>query len=105
MSLIQELKVISDLLTAKYGKPFADSCRAETDNAVSTKLKHKLSIQSPPKILVEKYLIEIARSYNLDYEPDPEVMKGESGKVLQFISNIINIKQYFFRRCINWFKW
>lgn len=63
----------------KYGKPFADSCRGETENAVSSKLKHKLSIQSPPKILVEKYIIEIAKSYNIDYEPDADVMKSESG--------------------------
>lgn len=78
---VQELKVISDLLTAKYGKPFADACRAETEQAVSTKLKHKLSIQSPAKILVEKYIIEIAKSYNIDYEPDPQIMKEQHGKL------------------------
>jgi len=41
---------------------------------VSVKLMHKLSVQAPPKITVEKYLIEIARYYNVDYEPDPLVM-------------------------------
>lgn len=74
------MKVITDIFTVKFGKPFADSCRAESENAVSSKLKHKLSIQSPPKILVEKYIIEIAKSYNIDYEPDPNVMREESGK-------------------------
>lgn len=38
---------------------------------------HKLAIQAPPKLLVEKYLIEIAAIYNIVYEPDPQVMKDE----------------------------
>jgi len=33
-----------------------------------------MSVQSPSKLLVEKYLIEIAKNYNVDYEPDPQVM-------------------------------
>ncbi|GBP48925.1 IST1 homolog [Eumeta japonica] len=77
---VQELKVISDLLTAKYGKIYADACRAETVQTISEKLKHKLSVQSPPKILVEKYLIEIAKNYNVEYEPDEQVMREEQGK-------------------------
>ena len=74
-----ELKVISDMLTAKYGKPYADSCRAAVPPAnVSDKLQHKMSIQAPPKLLVEKYLIEIAKIYNIDYEPDQSIVKDES---------------------------
>lgn len=33
-----------------------------------------MSVQSPSKLLVEKYLIEIAKNYNVEYEPDPQVM-------------------------------
>lgn len=74
-----ELKVISDLLTAKYGKPYSDACRAAVPPAnVSDKLQHKMSIQAPPKLLVEKYLIEIAKIYNIDYEPDQSIMKDDS---------------------------
>ena len=29
------------------------------------------------KITVEKYLIEIARYYNVEYEPDPQVMNQD----------------------------
>lgn len=69
-------KVISDLLTSKYGKPLAESARAATSShKVSDKLMHKLAIQAPPKLLVEKYLIEIAKIYNIEYEPDPQVMR------------------------------
>jgi vacuolar protein sorting-associated protein IST1 len=32
-----------------------------------------MSVQAPPKILVEKYLIEIASIYSVDYEPDQKV--------------------------------
>ena len=35
---------------------------------------HKLSVEAPPKILVERYLIEIAKNYNVPYEPDSGVM-------------------------------
>ncbi|KAJ2946910.1 hypothetical protein O0L34_g16251 [Tuta absoluta] len=77
---VQELKIISDLFTAKYGKIYADACRGENVNTISDKLKHKLSVQSPPKILVEKYLIEIAKNYNVEYTPDEHVMREEEGR-------------------------
>ena len=32
-----------------------------------------MSVQAPPKLTVEKYLIEIAKYYNVDYMPDPQV--------------------------------
>lgn len=34
---------------------------------------HKLSVEAPPKILVEHYLIEIAKNYNVPYEPEAMV--------------------------------
>ncbi|XP_050681709.1 IST1 homolog isoform X1 [Leptidea sinapis] len=77
---VQELKVISDLLTAKYGKIFADACRNESVNTISEKLKHKMSVQSPPKILIERYLIEIAKNYNVEYTPDEQVMREEEAR-------------------------
>ncbi|XP_063890303.1 IST1 homolog isoform X2 [Helicoverpa armigera] len=77
---VGELKIISDLLTAKYGKIYADACRNENVNTLSEKLKHKMSVQSPPKILVEKYLIEIAKNYNVEYTPDEQVMREEEGR-------------------------
>ena len=58
---VQELKVVSDQFAAKYGKPYAQACKENAVGTVSVKLMHKLSVQAPPKITVEKYLIEIAR--------------------------------------------
>ncbi|PNF37460.1 IST1-like protein [Cryptotermes secundus] len=74
---VAELKVIADLLMAKYGRQYSDACREEAVTSISEKLKHKMSVQSPPKLLVEKYLIEIAKNYNIEYEPDPQVMKDD----------------------------
>ncbi|XP_065341062.1 IST1 homolog [Cloeon dipterum] len=74
---VAELKVISEQLTAKYGKQYNQACREEAVGTISEKLKHKLSVQAPPKLLVEKYLIEIAKIYNVPYEPDPQVMMNE----------------------------
>ena len=69
---MQELKIVCDQLTAKYGKPYAQACKENAVGTVSAKLMHKLSVQAPPKITVEKYLIEIAKYYNVEYQPDPQ---------------------------------
>lgn len=71
---VQEIKVIADILTSKYGRQYTEACREEAILTISEKLKHKMSVQSPSKLLVEKYLIEIAKNYNVEYEPDPQVM-------------------------------
>ncbi|XP_063220127.1 IST1 homolog isoform X1 [Bacillus rossius redtenbacheri] len=76
---IPEMRVISDMLTAKYGKQYMEACREDAVSTISEKLKHKMSVQSPPKILVEKYMVEIAKNYNIEYDPDPQVMKDDHG--------------------------
>ncbi|XP_064547583.1 IST1 homolog isoform X4 [Drosophila montana] len=75
---IGELKVISDIFIHKYGPQFAEHSRTATgEHFVSEKLMHKLTLQAPPKLLVENYLIAIAKNYNIEYEPDPQVMQEE----------------------------
>ncbi|XP_055531020.1 IST1 homolog isoform X3 [Wyeomyia smithii] len=75
---VQELKICADVFTIKYGKQWAESVRAAIPpHKVSDKLMHKMAIQAPPKLLVEKYLIEIAKIFNVDYEPDPIVMQSD----------------------------
>merc|ERR1712141_13056 len=74
---VQELKTVSDQLVAKYGKPYGLACRENSMGTVSEKLMHKMSVQAPPKLTVEKYLIEIAKYYNVEYEPDPQEMQGD----------------------------
>lgn len=77
------------MLTSKYGKPYADACRASVHPAnVSEKLQHKMSIQAPPKLLVEKYLIEIAKIFNIDYEPDQSIMQSDHSRPDGFLIDL-----------------
>ncbi|KAL0267142.1 UNVERIFIED_CONTAM: hypothetical protein PYX00_009493 [Menopon gallinae] len=73
---VPELKVICDQLSVKYGKDYADACRDDTKPSISAKFKHRMGVQAPPKLLVEKYLIEISNNFNVAYEPDENILKG-----------------------------
>lgn len=70
---VPELKIIGDILIAKYGKAYGLACHDNSVGTVSPKLIQKMSVQAPPKLLVEKYLIEISKIYNVVYEPDRKV--------------------------------
>ncbi|ESO12644.1 hypothetical protein HELRODRAFT_93398 [Helobdella robusta] len=71
---VAELKEVSQQLTIKYGREFAESCRKNDLNNVNEKVIYKLNLSAPPKILVENYMVEISRSYKVPFEPDPLVM-------------------------------
>ncbi|XP_015283703.1 PREDICTED: IST1 homolog [Gekko japonicus] len=73
-SEVAELKIVADQLCAKYSKEYGKLCRSNQIGTVNDRLMHKLSVEAPPKILVERYLIEIAKNYNVPYEPDSVVM-------------------------------
>uniref|UniRef100_A0A3Q3XIQ5 IST1 homolog n=1 Tax=Mola mola TaxID=94237 RepID=A0A3Q3XIQ5_MOLML len=83
---VSELKIVSDQLCAKYSKEYGKLCRSNQIGTVNDRLMHKLSVEAPPKILVERYLIEIAKNYNVPYEPDamvrPEVCPSEEADLI-----------------------
>uniref|UniRef100_A0A8R1DMK6 IST1 homolog n=1 Tax=Caenorhabditis japonica TaxID=281687 RepID=A0A8R1DMK6_CAEJA len=77
---IAEFKTISDQLTIKYGKPFAEAARAnqlEFPARVNPKVISKLGAAAPPKLLVERYMIEIASAAGVPFVPDPDVMRED----------------------------
>ncbi|CAH3150873.1 unnamed protein product [Porites evermanni] len=74
---VQELRVIADQLGLKYGKKFAHEASINANSTVNDRLILKLSPKPPPKSLVENYLIEIARSHNVAFEPDRTVFLEE----------------------------
>lgn len=76
---IGELKVITEQLTSKFGKQYVAAVKENQFNTVNDKLIRKLSVQAPKRLLVEQYLIEIAKSHKVPYEPDPRVMSEEAG--------------------------
>ncbi|KTF85082.1 hypothetical protein cypCar_00035344 [Cyprinus carpio] len=90
-SEVAELKIVSDQLCAKYSKEYGKLCRTNQIGTVNDRLMHKLSVEAPPKILVERYLIEIAKNYNVPYEPDamvrPEVSMGEEADLIDVNSD------------------
>ena len=43
---------------------------------------HRLGVEAPKKSLVENYMIEIARNYKVDYEPDPSMFLVSSLTVI-----------------------
>ncbi|XP_011202467.1 IST1 homolog isoform X3 [Bactrocera dorsalis] len=89
---VAELKVISDIFITKYGPQFAEHSRTATgEHHVSGKLMNKLQLQAPPKLLVEKYLIEIAKNYNIEYEPDPQVMQDETSNGAEVQPHLIDL--------------
>ncbi|CAD5224460.1 unnamed protein product [Bursaphelenchus okinawaensis] len=90
---VTELKVISDQLTQKYGKQFAEAARMNQlpePTRVAPKLVNKLSIGAPNKLLVEKYLIEIAKCAGVDFIPDAKVMREDDDEMAKAEQNLIN---------------
>ncbi|KAK1891198.1 IST1 like [Dissostichus eleginoides] len=83
---VSELRTVSEQLCAKYSKEYGKLCRTNQIGTVNDRLMHKLGVEAPPKILVERYLIEIAKNYNVPYEPDamvrPEVSLGEEADLI-----------------------
>lgn len=74
---IKELGVVRDLLANKFGKEFALEAVDNTDGKVSEKVVKKLSVEPPRPELVQGYLEEIAKAYNVDWPkrstpPPPE---------------------------------
>ena len=76
---VPELKVVVDQLRRKYSKEFVEFCqRNEHEAKINEKLLHKLGVEAPPKQLVEMYMEEIAKSYNVPFTPDRSVMSVDA---------------------------
>ncbi|CAG9840216.1 unnamed protein product [Diabrotica balteata] len=75
---VQELTVISNILCGKYGPNFAKDCKEGHHEAINSNIKRKLGVSIPSKLLIENYMAEIARNYNISYIPDPTVTGTES---------------------------
>ncbi|KAH9492300.1 Vacuolar protein sorting-associated protein ist1 [Bulinus truncatus] len=74
---VQELKFVTEEFARKYSPDFAQACRANSLSNVNEKIMHKLSVQAPPKSLVERYMVEIAKTYNVPFVPDLSIMQQD----------------------------
>ena len=90
VSDVGELKVITEQFTTKFGKKYVAAVIENQFNTVNEKLIRKLSVQAPKRLLVEQYLIEIAKSHKIPYEPDAAVMMDDStvDPLLDFGTNV-----------------
>ncbi|KAI9320867.1 DUF292-domain-containing protein [Dichotomocladium elegans] len=88
---IKELISIRDQFVVKYGKEFVLNAMENTGNVVNERVLSKLQVSAPDPFLVERYLEEIARSYDVmwtsgilaaDDEYDDDSSSG-GGKVVE----------------------
>lgn len=70
---VGELRQLVEELQHKYGKEFVAMCRSNKCGKVSERLMLKMSEQAPGDLLVEKYMVEITRSHNVPFKPDPAI--------------------------------
>lgn len=72
-SEVPELRLISEELQSKYSKEFVAMCRTNKCEKVNERLMLKMSEQAPGELLIEKYLVEITKSHNVQFKPDPTI--------------------------------
>ncbi|KAK2501428.1 hypothetical protein MC885_006173 [Smutsia gigantea] len=64
-SEVPELKIVSNQLCAKYSQEYGQLCRTNKIGTVSSRLMCKLNVSILSQVLVEQYLIEIAKNYSV----------------------------------------
>nr|CAG8590279.1 15143_t:CDS:2 [Entrophospora candida] len=63
---IKELLPIRDQFISKFGKEFVKNAVENVNDCVNERIVQKLIVDNPDSFLVERYLEEIAKSFNLD---------------------------------------
>jgi vacuolar protein sorting-associated protein IST1 len=66
---VTELVEVRKQFGKKFGSKFVQNIETNTENVVNPRLFKKLSIQPPSASLVMRYLTEIAKEYNIDWQP------------------------------------
>nr|CDS26882.1 protein of unknown function DUF292 eukaryotic [Hymenolepis microstoma] len=73
----QELLVIKNQFMIKYGKEFCQACLSNSNHDVNPKVMQKLNVKAPPANLCEAYLVEIAKSYDVEFTPDENLLNNQ----------------------------
>ncbi|KAF7731659.1 hypothetical protein EC973_008829 [Apophysomyces ossiformis] len=72
---VKELGSVRDQLGWKYGKEFVLRALDNTDDLVNARVMSKFQVSAPESFLVERYLEEIAKSYDVRWVSD--ILKQE----------------------------
>ncbi|KAM4800680.1 IST1 homolog [Urocitellus parryii] len=73
-SEVPELKIVFNQLCAKYSQKYGQLCQTNEIGTVNSQLMCKLNVNTLPQVLVEQYLVEIAKNYNVPYTSKTSVM-------------------------------
>ncbi|XP_077330515.1 IST1 homolog isoform X2 [Lithobates pipiens] len=68
MTEIPEISTVADQLSNKYGKGYRNKCQENTHRTVNQTVIQKLSVEAPPKFLVDEYLQKIATEFNIQWQ-------------------------------------
>ncbi|TGZ56063.1 hypothetical protein CRM22_010231 [Opisthorchis felineus] len=77
-SQVNELPVIREQFAGKYSKEYVEACLENKLRKVSPMVMQKLEIIQPPPSLVEMYMIEIAKAYGVEYEPNLDFLNSST---------------------------
>ncbi|KAG5341695.1 IST1 like protein [Termitomyces sp. T112] len=75
---LKELHVLRDILMHKYGRDFSITVMDNRDGCVSERVMRKLDVATPSSELVDAYLHEIAKGYNVNWSPSGVVEADQS---------------------------
>ncbi|KFO24660.1 IST1 like protein [Fukomys damarensis] len=75
LSEVPELRIVSNQLCAKYSQEYGQLCRTNEIGTVNPQLMHKLNVNTLPQVLVEQYLVEIAKNYHVPYKSKADAVE------------------------------
>lgn len=78
---VRELAIVRSLLIDRFGKEFALDAQDNKSGIVPKRVTDKLSLEPPKPELVQAYLVEIARTYGVDWPPHREEMQQAQDEV------------------------
>lgn len=73
---LREMHVLRDLLIQRYGKAFSTRAIENEGGVVGTRVSSRLKIQTPSKQLVDLYISEICKAYDVPFE-SPYIKSAE----------------------------
>jgi len=76
---LKELHVLRDILMHKYGRDLSAAVMENRDGIVTERVARKLTIATPSTELIDAYLSEIGRAYNVHWVPTRPASIGHDG--------------------------
>lgn len=64
---LREMHALREMLMAKYGREFAVAAMENTDGCVSERVTSRLRVETPSKELVDMYIAEICKAYDVEF--------------------------------------